>query len=63
MIILSTCSARPNFVKLAAVHHALKDKKGVRHVILHTGQHYDPMFSDIFFAELGSSEATNWEMP
>lgn len=50
--ILSSASARPNFVKLAAVHHALKGRKDVRHVIVHTGQHYDPLFSDIFFQQL-----------
>lgn len=50
--ILSSASARPNFVKLAAVHHALKDRKDVRHVIVHTGQHYDPFLSDIFFQQL-----------
>jgi UDP-N-acetylglucosamine 2-epimerase (non-hydrolysing) len=52
MKILSSASARPNFVKLAAVHHALAKKKGVEHVIVHTGQHYDPLLSDIFFEQL-----------
>lgn len=53
--IVSVCSARPNFVKLAAVHHALcaASPKNARHVIVHTGQHYDPLFSDVFFTELG----------
>lgn len=50
--ILSTASARPNFVKLAAVHHALADRVDVKHVIVHTGQHYDPLLSDIFFKQL-----------
>ncbi|HRH93099.1 MAG TPA: UDP-N-acetylglucosamine 2-epimerase (non-hydrolyzing) [Candidatus Peribacteria bacterium] len=55
MRILSICSARPNFVKLAAVHHAIADRDGdeVGHLIVHTGQHYDPLFSDIFFDQLG----------
>ena len=52
MKIVSSASARPNFVKLAAVHQALKDKKGVEHLIVHTGQHYDPLLSDIFFKQL-----------
>jgi UDP-N-acetylglucosamine 2-epimerase (non-hydrolysing) len=54
MRILSICSARPNFVKLAAVHHAIADRDGdeVGHLIVHTGQHYDPLFSDIFFEQL-----------
>lgn len=52
MKIVSVCSARPNFVKLAAVHRALKDKKEIEHVIVHTGQHYDPLLSDVFFEQL-----------
>ncbi len=52
MKILSVASARPNFVKLAAVHHALAGRAGVEHVIVHTGQHFDPLFSDVFFQEL-----------
>lgn len=51
--VVSSASARPNFVKLAAVHHALAAREGVKHVIIHTGQHYDPLFSDIFFSQLG----------
>ncbi len=51
--IVSVCSARPNFVKVAAVHHALAAHAAdFRHVIVHTGQHYDPLFSDIFFEQL-----------
>ncbi|MFA6523245.1 MAG: UDP-N-acetylglucosamine 2-epimerase (non-hydrolyzing) [Candidatus Peribacteraceae bacterium] len=51
--IVSVCSARPNFVKLAAVHHALMGSGiSAKHVIVHTGQHYDPLFSDIFFEQL-----------
>lgn len=50
--VVSVCSARPNFVKLAAVHHALTAHGGFRHVIVHTGQHYDPLLSDVFFTQL-----------
>lgn len=50
--ILSSASARPNFVKLAAVHHALAKREGAKHMIVHTGQHYDPLLSDIFFKQL-----------
>jgi UDP-N-acetylglucosamine 2-epimerase (non-hydrolysing) len=55
MKVLSSASARPNFVKLAAVDHALK-KSGFEHVIVHTGQHYDPMLSDVFFRELSITQ-------
>ena len=50
--ILSVVGARPQFVKLAPVADACRDR-GVEHVIVHTGQHYDPMLSDVFFADLG----------
>lgn len=57
--ILSVASARPNFVKLAAVHHALAARPDeFLHVIVHTGQHYDPLLSDVFFQELHISDPT-----
>lgn len=51
MTILSVVGARPQFVKLAPVAAAL-DATGQRHVIVHTGQHYDAAMSDVFFDEL-----------
>ncbi|HSP60594.1 MAG TPA: UDP-N-acetylglucosamine 2-epimerase (non-hydrolyzing) [Ornithinimicrobium sp.] len=44
--------ARPQFVKLSPVA-AQCQARGVEHVIVHTGQHYDPMLSDVFFTDLG----------
>lgn len=52
MKILSVVGARPQFVKLAPIAHAMADA-GVEHVIVHTGQHYDHAMSDSFFEELG----------
>ena len=56
--LLSIASARPNFVKLAAVHHAFAAHapKDWEHIIVHTGQHYDPLLSDVFFKELAIPE-------
>ena len=46
--------ARPNFVKMAPVVAALRARLlASRHFVVHTGQHYDPELSDIFFDELG----------
>jgi UDP-N-acetylglucosamine 2-epimerase (non-hydrolysing) len=50
--IVSVVGARPQFVKLAPIHKAAV-AAGVEHVIVHTGQHYDPMLSDVFFDDLG----------
>lgn len=52
MKIMSVVGARPQFVKLAPIAHAMK-AAGHEHVIVHTGQHYDPMLSDVFFRDLG----------
>jgi len=52
-VILSVVGARPNFMKLAPLARALAARPGVRHGIVHTGQHYDPEMSDVFFQELG----------
>jgi UDP-N-acetylglucosamine 2-epimerase (non-hydrolysing) len=54
--VLSIVAARPNFIKLAGLHHALKKYRRIHHVIIHTGQHYDPLLSDVFFDELDVPE-------
>lgn len=54
MKILSVVGARPQFVKLAPIHRALSS--GDEHIILHTGQHYDPLLSESFFRELSIPE-------
>lgn len=51
MRVMSVVGARPQFVKLAPVAEALA-AADVEHVIVHTGQHYDPGMSDVFFADL-----------
>lgn len=51
MLVLSVVGARPQFVKLSPVADALQCA-GHRHVIVHTGQHYDSKMSDVFFDDL-----------
>jgi UDP-N-acetylglucosamine 2-epimerase (non-hydrolysing) len=53
MIIHLVCAARPNFMKVAPLYHALKKERWANPVIVHTGQHYDPNMSDAFFEDLG----------
>lgn len=48
--------ARPQFVKLAAICQAIEKRPAAEtwdHRIVHTGQHYDPELSSVFFEELG----------
>ena len=54
MRICSVVGARPQFVKLAAVCRAVAAHagEGWEHIIVHTGQHYDPALSSVFFEEL-----------
>ena len=52
MRVVSVVGARPQFVKLAPIARAFA-RAGIDHRIVHTGQHYDPMLSDVFFDELG----------
>jgi UDP-N-acetylglucosamine 2-epimerase (non-hydrolysing) len=52
MRILHVVGARPNFMKMAPVHNALAADASVESLILHTGQHYDRLMSDVFFEDL-----------
>src|SRR3989441_1729336 len=51
--VLSVVGARPNFMKLAPLDRVLREHRDVRHVIVHTGQHYDVAMSQSFFQDLG----------
>ena len=54
MRILSVVGARPNFVKMAPVIAQLNSLLPTyEHVLVHTGQHYDPQLSDVLMRELG----------
>jgi UDP-N-acetylglucosamine 2-epimerase (non-hydrolysing) len=45
-------AARPNFMKVAPLYHALKAEDWCEPLLVHTGQHYDANMSDAFFADL-----------
>lgn len=53
MKIVSVVGARPNFMKVAPFCRALKKYRNVKHMLVHTGQHYDVKMSARFFQELG----------
>ncbi|MDX6581372.1 MAG: hypothetical protein QOI10_556 [Solirubrobacterales bacterium] len=57
MRIAHVLGTRPNFVKMAPVIAAARERFGDgSSVIVHTGQHYDRAMSEIFFEELGVPE-------
>ena len=45
-------AARPNFMKIAPLYHALTGTDWCEPIIVHTGQHYDANMSDAFFRDL-----------
>ena len=52
MRVLTVVGCRPQFIKAAPVSDALREA-GATEVLVHTGQHYDPDMSDVFFDDLG----------
>lgn len=56
--IMSVVGARPNFIKVASIDKAIgfynssAENPHIRHIIVHTGQHYDRFMSELFFEEL-----------
>ena len=53
--VLSVVGARPQFVKASAIARATERAK-LEHSLVHTGQHYDPGMSQVFFDELALPE-------
>jgi UDP-GlcNAc3NAcA epimerase len=50
--VVTIVGARPQFIKAAVVSRAIAASDKITEVIIHTGQHFDPGMSDIFFNEL-----------
>lgn len=53
--VVHVVGARPNFMKAGPVVKALA-RRGVRQLVIHTGQHYDRAMSDVFFTDLDLPE-------
>ena len=52
MKILTIIGARPQFIKASVVSQAINQHSDFQEIIVHTGQHFDPNMSGIFFEQL-----------
>jgi UDP-N-acetylglucosamine 2-epimerase (non-hydrolysing) len=52
MQVMIVAGTRPEFIRLSLVLRRFAEL-GVIHILVHTGQNFDPLLSDVFFAELG----------
>jgi UDP-N-acetylglucosamine 2-epimerase (non-hydrolysing) len=51
-LVVHVVGARPNYMKVAPVYAELERRGNVEQRLVHTGQHYDTLMKDVFFAEL-----------
>ncbi len=56
MKLMHVVGARPNFVKIAPIYREVASRPGLEQMLVHTGQHYDPEMSGVFFEEFGLPE-------
>ena len=57
LVVHLIAAARPNFMKIAPLYHALAREPWCTPQIVHTGQHYDANMSDAFFRDLRPAQA------
>ena len=57
--IISVVGARPNFMKIAPLVREFGKSKKIKHILVHTGQHYDQEMSGNFFKDLGIKKPNN----
>jgi UDP-N-acetylglucosamine 2-epimerase (non-hydrolysing) len=51
-LVVHVVGARPNYMKVAPVYAELERRGNVEQRLVHTGQHFDALLKDVFFAEL-----------
>jgi UDP-N-acetylglucosamine 2-epimerase (non-hydrolysing) len=53
--VLVVAGARPNFMKVVPILHEL-DRRGIKRLFVHTGQHYDVRMSEALLKDLGAPQ-------
>jgi UDP-N-acetylglucosamine 2-epimerase (non-hydrolysing) len=51
-LVVHVVGARPNYMKVAPVYAEIERRGNLEQRLIHTGQHYDAIMKDVFFAEL-----------
>ena len=50
--IITVTGIRPDFIRMSQVFKRLDSDPNINHILIHTGQHYDNLLSDVFFKDL-----------
>jgi len=58
--VITFIGTRPEIIKLSLVIQKLDALEDVEHILVHTGQNYDPQLKDVFFQELGVREPDHY---
>jgi len=56
--VMTIVGTRPEIIRLSRV--LVRLERDFDHVLVHTGQNWDPQLSDVFFAELGLRQPDHW---
>ena len=51
-VIITITGIRPDFIRMSEIFRRLDRDKYIDHILIHTGQHYDELLSDVFFKDL-----------
>lgn len=50
--VVTISGIRPDFIRMSEIFKKLDEAEWCKHILIHTGQHYDKSLSDIFFEDL-----------
>jgi UDP-N-acetylglucosamine 2-epimerase (non-hydrolysing) len=50
--VMTVSGIRPDFIRMSAIFKKLDSDPDIKHILVHTGQHYDELLSGVFFKEL-----------
>jgi UDP-N-acetylglucosamine 2-epimerase (non-hydrolysing) len=50
--IVTITGIRPDFIRMSKIFKSLDEAEWCNHILIHTGQHYDKLLSDVFFSDL-----------